>query len=284
MAKVIGETTKKNLWEQICEEFEAARPRDPAEPGSDKESVATQISQYSASKHSPVFYGQMVVKVPVDTSLSEDFNPEVSHPALVGYALVQRPPPPPVLEPPPPPDPQTCSPQEYLEHHIFPVLLPGMAEMLQQAKKEKCFERKRTKFIACDYLTEWLYNKNVKREGEPFTEFFEIPFVMEWLKDHPRPPIPLSLLISEEEAALLIQAFWRAYRVRCDPEIQELRVWQKQLRDEKRGMKKKLLEFWAKQQAKVGCKMEDVEEDSAPNRSGVAIRVLSPTPQNTLIL
>ncbi|XP_064415210.1 IQ domain-containing protein K isoform X4 [Latimeria chalumnae] len=66
----------------------------------------------------------------------------------------------------------------------------------------------------------------------------------------PRPPIPLSLLISEEEAALLIQAFWRAYRVRCDPEIQELRVWQKQLRDEKRGMKKKLLEFWAKQQAK----------------------------------
>ncbi|XP_014346060.2 IQ domain-containing protein K isoform X2 [Latimeria chalumnae] len=125
-----------------------------------------------------------------------------------------------------------------------------MAEMLQQAKKEKCFERKRTKFIACDYLTEWLYNKNVKREGEPFTEFFEIPFVMEWLKDHPRPPIPLSLLISEEEAALLIQAFWRAYRVRCDPEIQELRVWQKQLRDEKRGMKKKLLEFWAKQQAK----------------------------------
>ncbi|XP_064415209.1 IQ domain-containing protein K isoform X3 [Latimeria chalumnae] len=140
---------------------------------------------------------------------------------------------------------------------------------------QKCFSKPKRKSVL---------SKNVKREGEPFTEFFEIPFVMEWLKDHPRPPIPLSLLISEEEAALLIQAFWRAYRVRCDPEIQELRVWQKQLRDEKRGMKKKLLEFWAKQQAKVGCKMEDVEEDSAPNRSGVAIRVLSPTPQNTLIL
>jgi len=32
------------------------------------------------------------------------------------------------------------SPEEYLEYYIFPVLLPGMAELLHQAKKEKCFE------------------------------------------------------------------------------------------------------------------------------------------------
>jgi len=32
------------------------------------------------------------------------------------------------------------SPQEYLEYYIFPVLLPGMTELLHQAKKEKCFE------------------------------------------------------------------------------------------------------------------------------------------------
>uniref|UniRef100_A0A803XZU5 IQ motif containing K n=1 Tax=Meleagris gallopavo TaxID=9103 RepID=A0A803XZU5_MELGA len=115
------------------------------------------------------------------------------------------------------------SPQEYLEYYIFPVLLPGMTELLHQAKKEKCFERKRTKFIACDFLTEWLYN--------------------------PREPLPLSFFLSEEEASVIIQAFWRGYRVRCDREVQELRQWQKQLRDEK-IIFQRVEEFWARQEAK----------------------------------
>uniref|UniRef100_A0A8B9NTP9 IQ motif containing K n=1 Tax=Apteryx owenii TaxID=8824 RepID=A0A8B9NTP9_APTOW len=141
------------------------------------------------------------------------------------------------------------SPREYLEYYIFPVLLPGMAELLHQAEKEKCFERKRTKFIACDFLTEWLYNQNPKRKDESFTEFFSIPFVNDWLKDHPRPPIPLSLLLSEEAASKVIQSFWRGYRVRCDPEVKELRQWQKQLREDKNVIKS-LKEFWIKQEAK----------------------------------
>uniref|UniRef100_A0A8C5V1T4 IQ motif containing K n=1 Tax=Microcebus murinus TaxID=30608 RepID=A0A8C5V1T4_MICMU len=146
-------------------------------------------------------------------------------------------------------DPKTCPPKAYLETFIFPVLLPGMASLLHQAKKEKCFERKRTKFIACDFLTEWLYNQNPKRIGEPFTEFFSIPFVKEWLKDHPRPPIPLSLLLTEEQATLLIQSFWRAYLVRCDPEIQELRQWQKKLSEDKH-IRQRVQTFWTKQEQK----------------------------------
>ena len=47
-----------------------------------------------------------------------------------------------------------------MQEFLFPVLLPGLHEMIFQAKREKCFERKRTKFNACDFLTEWLYNRN----------------------------------------------------------------------------------------------------------------------------
>ncbi|XP_056359636.1 IQ domain-containing protein K [Oenanthe melanoleuca] len=175
-----------------------------------------------------------------------------------------------------PPDPKKCSPREYLEFYIFPVLLPGLAALLHEAEKEKCFEGKRTKFIPSDFLTEWLYNKNPKRKDESFTELFSIPFVKDWLKDRPRPPIPLSLLLSEEEASILIQSFWRGYRrrlwpchgpkyrtytaevVRCDSEIQELRQWQKKLREE-RHITEVVKKFWTKQEAKVGSKSEEMD-------------------------
>ncbi|NWV84237.1 IQCK protein, partial [Dasyornis broadbenti] len=148
-----------------------------------------------------------------------------------------------------PPDPKTCSPRQFLEYYIFPVLLPGLAALLHEAEKEEYLKAKRTTFIPSDFLTEWLYNKNPKRKDESFTELFSIPFVKDWLKDHPRPPVPLSLLLSEEEASLLIQSFWRGYRVRCDSEIQELRRWQKKLREE-RHITKIVKEFWTKQEAK----------------------------------
>ncbi|XP_069503264.1 IQ domain-containing protein K isoform X5 [Ambystoma mexicanum] len=221
------------------------------------------------------------------------------------------------------PDPKTCPVREYLEAFIFPILLPGLEEMLKEADKQKCFERKRTRFIALDFLTQWLYNYNLKRKGQEVTEFFQIPFVEDWLKDHPRPPIPLSLLLPDDQAAIIIQSFWRGYRVRRDPEVQEMRQWQKELRDNK-DIHKKVKEFWKKQESKVGIELENIEEEEKekkedqekkedrekkeakerdqedeeeeqeeeqeegeedlPNHSGVFIQILSPTPQNTVIL
>uniref|UniRef100_A0A8V0Z3R8 IQ motif containing K n=1 Tax=Gallus gallus TaxID=9031 RepID=A0A8V0Z3R8_CHICK len=70
----------------------------------------------------------------------EQFYPSPAADAVVQQLL-------PIPEAPPlpeAPDPKTCSPQEYLEYYIFPVLLPGMTELLHQAKKEKCFESQAT--------------------------------------------------------------------------------------------------------------------------------------------
>ncbi|XP_054068911.1 IQ domain-containing protein K isoform X5 [Rissa tridactyla] len=210
------------LWQRVCAEYEAEQPQFPDVPESECGSVSLEALRMEQFYSAPA--ADTVVQPLLPMAETAPF--------------------------PEPPDPKTCSPREYLECYIFPVLLPGMAELLHRAKKEKCFEKKRTKFIACDFLTEWLYNKNPKRKDESFTEFFSIPFVNDWLKDHPRPPIPLSLLLSEEEASIIIQSFWRGYRVRCDSEIQELRQWQKQLREDK-NIFKRVEEFWNKQEAKA---------------------------------
>ncbi|XP_071077827.1 IQ domain-containing protein K isoform X13 [Desmodus rotundus] len=206
----VAEPPGKNLWEQICEEYEAELPPFPEEYKIKPETVIT-VS-------------------PMEETVFHGFNTEhlYSVPHLIMNSHI-----PCTQET---VDPKTCSPKEYLETFIFPVLLPGIASLLHQAKKEKCFERKRTKFIACDFLTEWLYN--------------------------PRPPIPLSLRLTEEEAALSIQSFWRAYLVRCDPEIQELRQWQKKLREDKH-IRERVKIFWAKQERKVKYKMEEEEEEES---------------------
>ncbi|XP_055265568.1 IQ domain-containing protein K isoform X2 [Moschus berezovskii] len=209
----VSELPSKNLWEQICEEYEAELPPFPEGYKVKQDAVVTVSPLEEMVFHG--FNAEHLYPVPRLTVVSQASCSQVKRETV---------------------DPKTCSPKEFLEMFIFPVLLPGMASLLHQAKKEKCFERKRTKFIACDFLTEWLYN--------------------------PRPAIPLSLLLTESEAALCIQSFWRAYLVRCDPEIQELRQWQKKLREDKH-IRQRVKIFWGKQEQKVKCKMEDEDEAAA---------------------
>uniref|UniRef100_A0A8D3DTG0 IQ domain-containing protein K n=1 Tax=Scophthalmus maximus TaxID=52904 RepID=A0A8D3DTG0_SCOMX len=309
MAKTIG--AKKSLWKQVCEEYEAEQPSPPSAEWTDSGSVSTQWSQYSASTHSPVFYGlttakygvlgkagdvphllkkektypardQLQSKVFVDDDPLRDFDPLLSHPALAGYSLLGKSTP--LSQKHPSVAQSTSAPQlqhpvtRFMERKVFPVLLPGLEALLGEAVTHGCFKRKVTAFNPCDFLTEWLYNHNPRRQGQAPVNMCDIPFVKDWLSMHPRRPVPLFLLLSEEQAALLIQAFWRGYKIRACPDVQELRQWQKQLR-EKHDIARTVKQFWAKQESRVGSAMTDLPESPQPGNSDVSIQVVSPPPR-----
>ena len=140
---------------------------------------------------------------------------------------------------------KTCTAKEYVENLIFPTLLPGLERMLLAAEKNLVFERKRTKFNACDFLTEYLYQNNPKHKRRE-AQLHNIPFVQKILSVKPRPPLPLSLQWSESEAAVVIQSFWRGFVVRKDPKVQELRQYQREMRQESCHITLKMEEFWKK--------------------------------------
>ncbi|RVE69536.1 hypothetical protein OJAV_G00078650 [Oryzias javanicus] len=167
-----------------------------------------------------------------------------------------------------------------LETTVFPVLLPGLEALLKEAQKHGCYRWKFTSFLPCDFLTEWLYNHNPCRRGQVPVKFHDIPFVKDWLSIHPRPPIPLFLQLSKAQAALLIQAFWRGYKIRARPDVQELRRWQRELK-ERRDIAKIVKQFWAQQEGRVGLATSDFPESPVPSNSDVSIQVVSPTPQSS---
>lgn len=56
--------------------------------------------------------------------------------------------------------------------------------------------------------------------------------------------MPKSLVWTEEEATIKIQSFFRGFQVRCDPEVQELRKWQRELREENQNIVQRVEKFW----------------------------------------
>lgn len=223
---VITHYSKPSLWEEIRLEFEKKR-RDMDE---DQTSVSTDYSDFDPSKHAPSFYGKMYAHIPGDYSLQTDVNPAMVHPACAGYWLkddIYRHNEPPTKEP---PDPKTCSNREYLDYYVWPYVLPALETTLIQAKKEGCFGLKKVPFNSIDFMTEYLYNKNPRRTDNDFVPLLDIPFVKEWLALHPRPPQPISLTWTEDETAIKIQCVWRGHLVRREPEVRELRRWQKEWR------------------------------------------------------
>lgn len=61
----------------------------------------------------------------------------------------------------------------------------------------------------------------------------------------PRPPLPLSATLTEEEAAIIIQSFFRGYLVRREQKAQLFRTWQRNVWEERKAATK-IKTFWKK--------------------------------------
>ena len=114
---------------------------------------------------------------------------------------------------------------------LIPTLQQGFVEMIGEARKEKAFQRKYNRFDPVDFLARYLYNSK-RTDCEKALNLLEIPFVQKFLSENPRKELPLRQRLTDDEAVLIIQKSYRGYRVRKDNEVQELRNWQDNYRQQ----------------------------------------------------
>merc|ERR1712212_28824 len=133
-------------------------------------------------------------------------------------------------------DHNTNSAETYFNKCLKSVVTEGLIAMVNAAEKENVFKyKKRNKFNGCDFLTEYLYNNNPRRpgrvtaEGEP-VPLHAIPFCSAFDKIWPRSELRLSLRLTADEAATMIQAWYRGVKTRQRAEVVELIKYQKTLR------------------------------------------------------
>ncbi|XP_064406745.1 IQ domain-containing protein K-like [Halichondria panicea] len=126
------------------------------------------------------------------------------------------------------------SPASFLEKELFEILLPGLEETLKVAKSTE----RRKRFNALDYLVEYLYRHNPNHHDRESLSLKDIPFVKEEWEVNPRPPLPLSATLTEEQAAVIIQAHYRGHLARKQGNAKLFRSWKKEVEKEKSAIKR----------------------------------------------
>ncbi|XP_029424554.1 IQ domain-containing protein K isoform X5 [Nannospalax galili] len=130
----VAEPPGKNLWEQICEAEQLSKPEKMTSTSSEYEAELPPFPEEYKVKQEP---SVPVLVTPLEEFVPHGFNTE--HYLPTSHFSMMSPIPCPQMKS-ETIKPKTCSPRDYLETFIFPVLLPGMANLLHQAKREKCFE------------------------------------------------------------------------------------------------------------------------------------------------
>ncbi|XP_053606483.1 IQ domain-containing protein K-like [Plodia interpunctella] len=119
---------------------------------------------------------------------------------------------------------------DYIKNEVFVHLLPALTETLNKAKIWEALIRQKCFFNGIDHISQVLWNNNPRYQERKHNNWhlFNMPWVRDYLKKHPRPYYPKSWLWPEEYAATVIQKTVRQYFVQRDEEVQEMRdFWRK---------------------------------------------------------
>lgn len=184
---IITVIDEPNIWKAVCKEVQEKKRQYELSTNLSLTKQKEQLIQFDPSKHSTIFYNHAYLKSDIDDpTLTKDFNPSIIHPACYGYTIHKYEKSEEVKEEPCKlPNIKSCSERDYMQFYVFPTLLPALENMLKEAQKHKCFERKRTPFNACDFLTQYLYSNNpfktkIELAQRKITSFWDIPFVKSW--------------------------------------------------------------------------------------------------------
>lgn len=83
----------------------------------------------------------------------------------------------------------------------------------------------------------------------------------------PRPPLPLSATLTKEEAATIIQSFFRGYLARREGKAQLFRTWQRKVWEERRAVNK-IKTFWKSKQSPTHQKPSETDRTQEGDEVG----------------
>lgn len=132
-----------------------------------------------------------------------------------------------------------CNPSvQFLEDHIFPFLKGILVDTLNKAKELDCVKHQKSTFNGLDFIAEQLWNINPRylERNDTRTYIFDMPWVVQWLGDNPRPYFPLSWVWSRAYGATKIQAYMRGHWARSRRDVQEMRQFWKTIREENKEL------------------------------------------------
>ncbi|KAK9882047.1 hypothetical protein WA026_018898 [Henosepilachna vigintioctopunctata] len=125
----------------------------------------------------------------------------------------------------------------YLDSDIISLLKDAFLSVLQETEKQNCLDRRRSSYDPIDHFAQflWAHNTRYPDRIDKYNNIHDMEWVQKYLRQNPRSFFPFHLVWNENFAAIKIQSYMRGYWVRKQENIQEVRKFWKQLKDENKS-------------------------------------------------